>query len=142
MNLLAPNKHAFRGGWLHTGDLLRQNKDGYYYFVDRKKDMIVTSGYNIYAKEIETALQNHPDVIEAAVIAVHDEVKGQLAKALIVKREGTSLTGEELKEYAKEYLAPYKVPRIIKFVKSLPHTPQGKIAKGILREIEGQKISG
>ena len=108
----------------------------------RKKDIVVTSGYNIYAKEIENALQNHPDVIEAAVIAVHDEVKGQLAKALIVKKEGISLTEEELERHARKYLAPYKVPRIIKFVKSLPHTPQGKIAKGILREIEGQKISG
>ncbi len=132
-------EQVFRNGWLHTGDLLRQDKDGYYYFVDRKKDMIVTAGYNIYAKELENVLMSHPAVLEAAVIAVPDETKGQLAKALIVRKEDTDLTVEELKNYAREYLAPYKVPRIIKFVSSLPHTPQGKIAKGILREIEGRK---
>jgi long-chain acyl-CoA synthetase len=101
--------------------------------------MIVTAGYNIYAKEIENILLKHPGVLEASVIAVPDEVKGQLAKALIVKREGKMLTEEDLEKFAREYLAPYKVPRIIKFVESLPHTPQGKIAKGLLREIEGQK---
>ena len=140
-NLPEANKKVFRGGWLHTGDLLRQDKDGYHYFVDRKKDMIVTAGYNIYAKELENVLLNHPAVLEVAVIGVPDEIKGQLAKALIVKKEGTSLTEEVLKRYAREYLAPYKVPRIIEFVGNLPHTPQGKIAKGILREIEGKKPS-
>jgi long-chain acyl-CoA synthetase len=138
-NLPEENEKVFRGGWLHTGDLLRQDQDGYYYFVDRKKDMIVTAGYNIYAKEIENILLKHPGVSEAAVIAVPDEVKGQLAKAIIVKKEGETLTEEDLERFAREYLAPYKVPRIIEFVESLPHTPQGKIAKGILREIERQK---
>jgi long-chain acyl-CoA synthetase len=138
-NLPEENKKVFRDGWLHTGDLLKQDKEGYYFFVDRKKDMIVTAGYNIYAKEIENILLKHPDVLEAAVIAIPDEVKGQLAKAVIVRREGGSLTEENIDKFAREYLAPYKVPRIIKFVESLPHTPQGKIAKGVLREIEGQK---
>ena len=137
-NLPEENEKVFRGGWLHTGDLLKQDQDGYYYFVDRKKDMIVTAGYNIYAKEIENILLKHPGVLEAAVIAVPDEVKGQLAKAVIVTREGTTLTEEDIEKFAREYLAPYKIPRIIKFVESLPHTPQGKIAKGVLREIEGQ----
>lgn len=132
-------ERVFRNGWLHTGDLLRQDKDGYYYFVDRKKDMIVTAGYNIYAKELENVLMSHPAVLEAAVIAIPDETKGQLAKALIVRKEDADLTVEEVERYAREYLAPYKVPRIIKFVSNLPHTPQGKIAKGILREIEGRK---
>jgi long-chain acyl-CoA synthetase len=133
------SKKVFREGWLHTGDLLRQDKEGYYFFVDRKKDMIVTAGYNIYAKEIENILLGHPDVLEAAVIAVPDEVKGQLAKVLIVTREGKKLSEEDIDKFAREYLAPYKVPRIIKFVEGLPHTPQGKIAKGVLRDIEGQK---
>jgi long-chain acyl-CoA synthetase len=138
-NLPEENKKVFRDGWLHTGDLLKQDQEGYYFFVDRKKDMIVTAGYNIYAKEIENVLLKHPDVLEVAVIAVPDEVKGQLAKAVIVRRKGGSLTEENIEKFAREYLAPYKVPRIIKFVESLPHTPQGKIAKGVLREIEGQK---
>ena len=138
-NLPEANELAFRGGWLHTGDLLRQDKDGYYYFVDRKKDMIVTAGYNIYAKELENVLLSHPEVTEAAVIAVPDDVKGQLAKALIVRSDGSTLDEGELEKYAREYLAPYKVPRIITFVEDLPHTPQGKIAKGILRETEGEK---
>lgn len=138
-NLPEENKKVFHEGWLHTGDLLKQDRDGYYFFVDRKKDMIVTAGYNIYAKEIENVLLKHPGVLEAAVIAVPDEVKGQLAKAVIVEREGSSLTEEDVEKFAREYLAPYKVPRIIKFVENLPHTPQGKIAKGVLREREGQK---
>ena len=132
-------KQAFRNGWFHTGDLLRQDKDGYYYFVGRKKDMIITGGFNIYAKELEDVLINHPDIQEVAVIAVPDETKGQLAKAIIVLKEGTDLKEEDVKNYARKYLAPYKVPRIIKFVNELPHTPQGKIAKGILREKEGHK---
>lgn len=140
-NLEEENKRAFRGGWFHTGDLLRQDKDGYYYFVDRKKDMIVTSGYNIYAKELENVLLNHPAVLEAAVISVPDQVKGELAKALIVMKEGRRVSKEELERHAREYLAPYKVPRIIEFVRELPHTPQGKIAKGILRDIERRKSS-
>jgi long-chain acyl-CoA synthetase len=127
---------AFRGGWHHTGDLLRQDKDGYYYFVDRKKDMIVTGGYNIYAKELENVLLDHPDVLEAAVIAVPDEVKGQLAKALIVLKEEAVLGKEALEAYARENLAAYKIPRIIEFADSLPKTPQGKIAKGKLRQAE------
>jgi len=138
-NLPDKTKEAFRGGWLHTGDLLRQDKDGYYYFVDRKKDMIVTSGYNIYAKELENVLLGNPDILEAAVIGVPDKVKGQLAKALIVRKEGSTLTEKELETYNRENLAPYKVPRIIRFVESLPHTPQGKIAKGILRNTETQE---
>ena len=138
-NLPEENEKVFHGGWLHTGDLLKQDQDGYYFFVDRKKDMIVTAGYNIYAKEIENVLLKHPDVLEAAVIAVPDAVKGQLAKAVIVTREGKNLREEDIETFAREYLAPYKVPRMIKFVETLPHTPQGKIAKGVLREIEGKK---
>jgi len=137
-NLPEETRRALRGGWHHTGDLLRQDKDGYYYFVDRKRDMIVTAGYNIYAKELENVLLRHPHVVEAAVIAVPDAMKGQLAKALVVRKEGSSLNEQELEKHAREYLAPYKVPRIIKFVEDLPHTPQGKIAKGMLREKEGQ----
>jgi long-chain acyl-CoA synthetase len=133
-NLPEANKQVFRGDWLRTGDLLRQDEDGYYYFVDRKKDMIVTAGYNIYAKELENAIVNHPEVQEVAVVPVPDKIKGQLAKALVVRKEGSRLTEEELEKYARKYLAPYKVPRIFKFVRNLPHTPQGKIAKGILRE--------
>ncbi|MBW1781511.1 MAG: AMP-binding protein [Deltaproteobacteria bacterium] len=140
-NLEDENRHAFRGGWYHTGDLLRQDKDGYYYFVDRKKDMIVTAGYNIYAKELENVLLSHPAVMEAAVISVPDQIKGELAKALIVIKKGGSVSKEELENHARQNLAPYKVPRIIEFVEELPHTPQGKIAKGTLRETEKHKSS-
>jgi long-chain acyl-CoA synthetase len=101
--------------------------------------MIVTGGYNIYAKELENVLLGQPDVVEAAVIAVDDEVKGQLAKAFIVLRDGSSLTKEGLISYARENLAAYKVPRIWEFVESLPKTPQGKIAKEILRQKERMK---
>ena len=120
---------ALRGGWLHTGDLARMDEDGYVYIVDRKKDMIIRGGYNVYPREIEEVLYTHPDVSEVAVIGIPHADLGEEVAAVIVLRPGAKVTDEELRQYVKEKVAPYKYPRVIKFVKELPKTSAGKILK-------------
>ena len=119
-------------GWLHTGDLMRKNADGHVYMVDRLKHMIICGGYNIYPKEIENVLHDHPAVLECAVVGVPDKDKGEIPKACIVLREGAHATEAEIKQYCRESLAAYKVPRVVKFLASLPKTATGKIRKGEL----------
>jgi long-chain acyl-CoA synthetase len=126
-------------GWLHTGDVARMDEDGYVFVVDRLKDMILTGGYNIYPAEIERVLQQHPDVAMSAVGAVPDEVKGELAKAYIVLREGaTPPSEEEMISYCREHLAPYKVPRMVKYVDDLPKTSTGKIMRRELKKLDAE----
>ena len=120
---------ALRGGWLHTGDLARMDEDGYVYIVDRKKEMIIRGGYNVYPREIEEILYTHRDVLEAAVIGVPHSDLGEEIAAVIALRPGGSATPEELRQYVKERLAPYKYPRIVKLVDELPKTATGKIFK-------------
>lgn len=127
-------KEAIRDGWLYTGDLFRKDKDGYLYFVDRLKDMIVTAGYNVYPKEVENVLYNHPNVLEAAVIGVPDAAKGHIAKAYIVREGEKEVSEKEIIDYCRESLAAYKVPRIVEFVDALPQTASGKIKKYVLKE--------
>ncbi len=125
---------TLRGGWLHTGDLVRKDQDGYVYVVDRVKDMIICGGFNIYPKEIELVLYSHPSVLEAAVIGLKDDVKGEMPKAVIVLKPGEKLTEKEMNEFCRKNLAAYKVPRIIEFADSLPKTITGKIRKVDMRE--------
>ncbi len=125
---------AFRDGWLHTGDLGRQDEDGYLYIAGRLKDLIITGGFNIYPKEIEEVLYAHPAVLEATVIGVTDAAKGELAKAYIVIKEGESVTEEELDAFCRRRLAAYKIPRLYEFMDTLPKNPQGKILKRALRD--------
>lgn len=120
---------TLRGGWLHTGDLARMDEDGYIYIVDRKKEMIIRGGYNIYPREIEEVLYTHQDVSEAAVIGVPHGDLGEEVAAVVVLRPGAEVTDEELRQYVKEKVAPYKYPRVVKFVKELPKTAAGKIFK-------------
>lgn len=120
---------ALRGGWLHTGDLARMDEDGYIYIVDRKKDLIIRGGYNIYPREVEEILYTHPDVLEAAVIGVPHADLGEEVAAAVVLRPEAKTSIEELRGYVKERIAPYKYPRIVKFVTELPKTASGKIAK-------------
>ncbi len=120
---------ALRGGWLHTGDLARMDEDGYIYIVDRKKDLIIRGGYNVYPREIEEILYTHQDVIEAAVIGVPHADLGEEVAAVVVLRPGVRTTPEELRQYVKDRLAPYKYPRIVKLVSELPKTSTGKIFK-------------
>jgi fatty-acyl-CoA synthase len=127
-------REVLRGGWLHTGDLARMDKEGFVYIADRKKDMIVSGGENIYPREIEEVLYHHPKIQEAAVIGVPDRVWGESVKAMVVLKKGEEMKEEEVIEYCKNRLASYKKPRSVEFVKDLPRNPSGKVLKTVLRE--------
>ena len=124
---------AMRGGWFHTGDLARVDTDGYFFIVDRKKDMIIRNGFNVYPREIEEVLYEHPAVREAAVIGIpHDEFGEEVAAAVSLK-EGATATPEELRDFLKDQIAAFKYPRVVWIVDELPKGPTGKILK---REIK------
>jgi len=120
--------------WLYTGDVARMDEDGYTYIVQRKKDMIIVSGFNVYPSEVEGVLYMHPAVIEAAVIGVPDAYRGEAVKACVVLKSGATATSEELKEHCEGGLAEFKVPREIEIRESLPKTAVGKILHRVLRE--------
>ena len=120
---------TLRGGWLHTGDLARMDHEGYIYIVDRKKELIIRGGYNVYPREIEEVLYTHPAVLEAAVLGVPDADLGEEVAAVVVLNPQASTTVDELRLHVKERVAPYKYPRLIKFVDELPKNATGKILK-------------
>jgi long-chain acyl-CoA synthetase len=124
---------VMRGGWFHTGDIAAVDEDGYFFIVDRKKDMIVRGGYNVYPREVEEVLFEHPAVREAAVIGVADEEYGEEVGAAVVLKEGTDASADELRDYVRSKIAAYKYPRHVWFVGDLPKGPTGKVLK---REIE------
>ncbi|HVU01317.1 MAG TPA: long-chain fatty acid--CoA ligase [Polyangiaceae bacterium] len=124
---------SIKAGWFSTGDVAHRDADGYYFIVDRKKDMIIRGGFNVYPREIEEVLYAHPSVLEAAVIGVPHESHGEEVKAVIALRPGTTATAEDIVSYCKEKLAAYKYPRIVEFMDSLPKTATGKILKRELR---------
>jgi len=123
-------------GWLHSGDLARMDGDGYVFIVDRKKDMILTGGYNVYPAEIERVIAQHPAVALVAVGSLPDELKGEIAKAYVVARTGARVTEDEILMLCREHLAAYKLPRAIQFVDDLPRTSTGKIMRRMLRTLE------
>lgn len=125
---------TLRDGWLYTGDLAKMDEDGYVTIVDRKKDMIIASGYNVYPREIEEVLYEHPAVKEAVVIGVPDAYRGETVKAVIVLKDGQTANEEEIIEHCRQNLASYKVPRIVEFRQELPKTNVGKILRRVLRE--------
>jgi long-chain acyl-CoA synthetase len=127
------NKTVYRGGWFHSGDLGYLDNDGYLYVVDRKQDLIITGGANIYPAEVEGILYTNPKVSVAAVVGVPDEVKGELAKAFIILKSGERATEKEIIDYVRERIAKFKAPRSVEFVDSLPLGPTGKILKRELR---------
>jgi len=131
---------AFRGSWFHSGDLVRQDEEGFFYVVDRKKDMIVSGGENIYPAEVEEVLYRHPKILEAAVIGVHDEEWGESVKAIVVTKPGETLTEEEVIEFCKEHLASYKKPRSVDFIDALPRNPAMKVLKTVLRQRYGKAV--
>ena len=120
---------AIRDGWFRTGDMARQDEDGYYFIVDRKKDMIIRGGFNVYPREIEEVLYEHPEVAAAAVIGVPHPTHGEEVAAAVQLLPGASVTPEALREYTKERVAAYKYPRHVWFVDALPMGPTGKILK-------------
>jgi long-chain acyl-CoA synthetase len=128
-----------KDGWLYTGDIATCDEEGYMYIVDRKKDMIIAGGFNIYPREIDEVLFQHPKVAEAVSLGVKDAYRGETVKACIVPQPGETPTQEEIIAFCKERLAPYKVPKIVEFRESLPKSAIGKILRKILREEEEAK---
>jgi acyl-CoA synthetase (AMP-forming)/AMP-acid ligase II len=131
---------AMRGGWFHSGDLVRRDAEGYVYVVDRKKDMIISGGENVYPAEIEEVLYKHPKILECAVLGVHDEKWGESIKAVVVCKPGEQLSEQEVIDYCKSHLASYKKPRSVDFVESLPRSALGKVLKRVLREQYGKSV--
>jgi long-chain acyl-CoA synthetase len=130
---------VLKDGWLYTGDLGYMDEEGYFYIVDRKKDMIIAGGFNIYPREIEEVLYEHEKVQEAVVAGIPDPYRGETVKAYVVLKEGVQCTEDELNEFARKHLAAYKVPRIYEFRKELPKTAVGKILRRALVEEEKEK---
>ena len=125
------------GGWNITGDTFTRDEAGYFYYQARSDDMIISSGYNIAAPEVEEALLKHPEVAECAVIAVPDEARGALVKAFVVLTDtspGSPEKAHQLQDFAKEQIAPYKYPRVVEFVEALPRTATGKLQRYKLRQ--------
>jgi long-chain acyl-CoA synthetase len=130
----AETAEALRGGWFHTGDLARMDADGYYTIVDRKKDMILVSGFNVYPIEVENVLLRHRKILDAAVIGVPDEYQGESVKAVLVLRPGESVEAKEITDYCREHLAAYKVPRHVEVRAELPKSATGKVLKREIRK--------
>ena len=120
---------AIQDGWFRSGDLGRRDEDGWYYIVDRSKDMIIRGGFNVYPREVEEVLMTHEGVSLAAVIGIPHESHGEEIKAVVIRNEGASVTEEELVAWAEEQMAAYKYPRVVEFVDTLPMTATGKILK-------------
>ncbi|MFI5581641.1 acyl-CoA synthetase [Streptomyces sp. NPDC051822] len=118
-----------KDGWLHTGDLARVDEDGYYSIVDRKKDLVIRGGYNVYPREIEEVLYEHPAVAEAAVIGLPDDALGEEVAAAVALRPGAEATPEELRDFVRGQVAAYKYPRVVWIVDTLPKGATGKILK-------------
>ncbi|WP_018921669.1 long-chain-fatty-acid--CoA ligase [Salsuginibacillus kocurii] len=132
---------SFHEDWLLTGDMAYRDKHGFFYIVDRKKEMIIAGGFNIYPREIEEVLYEHDDVQEAVVIGVPDPYRGETVKAFVVPKEGETVNEQELNSFCRERLASYKVPRAYEFRKELPKTMVGKVLKRVLAEEEKAKLT-
>lgn len=126
-------EEALKNGWLHTGDLAKKDEDGYIYIVDRKKDLIIAGGLNVYPREVEEVIYQYSKVKEAAVVGIADKLRGESVKAFIVLKDNEECTTKELLGYLKEHLAGYKIPRKIEFVSELPKNSSGKILKRMLK---------
>lgn len=126
-------REAFSGGWFHSGDLVRQDEEGFVFIVDRKKDMIKSGGENIYSAEVEAVLQSHPAIKEVAVVGIPDPKWGEVVKAYVGLYPGQHVTSEELIAFCGEHLAKFKRPKIVEFAEALPRSATGKILKKDLR---------
>jgi len=133
-------KRALKGGWYHTGDIGFFDDDGYLTLVDRKKDLIIASGYNISPVEIDNILYEHPKIQEACAVGVPDSYRGETVKAFIVVKEGEQLSEQEVIDYCKQHLAAYKVPKLIEFMDELPKSVIGKVLRRTLREMDLEKM--
>ncbi len=132
-------RETIKDGWLFTGDIGYMDEDGYFYITDRKKDLIIVGGFNVFPREIDELIYKHPKVKEGITVGIPDEFKGERIKVFIVLKEGVTATAEEFIEYFKKHLAPYKVPSEVEFRKELPKSAIGKILRRVLREEEIKK---
>jgi long-chain acyl-CoA synthetase len=130
---------VMEGEWLKTGDVAYRDDDGYLHLVDRKKDLIIVSGFNVYPTEVEEAIEHHPKVAEAAVVGIPDERTGEAVQAWVVPEEGHALTPEEILDFLHGYLARFKQPHDIQVVDELPHHVTGKVLRRVLR---GEELLG
>ena len=130
---------TLKDGWLHTGDIGRLDEDGYLYIVDRKKDMIIAGGFNIYPREIDEVLYQHPAVLEACAVGVPDAYRGETVKAFVVLKPGAQATEQEILDFCRERLAAYKRPRSVEFLPELPKSTVGKVLRRVLVERESAK---
>jgi long-chain acyl-CoA synthetase len=126
---------AFRGGWFHTGDVGYRDAEGFYHIIDRKSDMIIRGGENIYPREIDELLYKHPSVAEAAAVGVPDALYGEDVAAFVVAKEGHELEADEVIAYCREHLADYKCPKAVHVVSALPKGPTGKVLKRDLQAL-------
>ncbi|HZF58916.1 MAG TPA: long-chain fatty acid--CoA ligase [Rubrobacter sp.] len=140
-NMPEETEDTLKDGWLYTGDVARMDEDGYFYIVDRKKDMIVAGGYNVYPREIEEVLFEHEDVAEAVAIGIADEYRGETVKAFVVRMQGSGVTEEEILAFCKERLAPYKAPKSVEFRDELPKSTVGKLLRRVLVDEERAKMA-
>ncbi len=138
----APEKTAaeLKDGWLSTGDVAIMDEDGYFFIVDRKKDMIIAGGYNIYPRDIDEVLYQHPKVADAISVGIPHEYRGETVKAYVVLAQGETCTEQEIIDFCKEKLAVYKVPKMVEFRDELPKSAVGKILRKVLREEEAAKL--
>ena len=127
---------VLRDGWLFTGDLAKMDENGYFYIIDRKKDLIIDAGFKIYPREVEEVLYQHPGVLEAVAYGVPDPYRGEIMKVAIVPRPGVQLTAEDILEYCQPRLATYKLPKVVEFRTELPKSMVGKVLRRLLREAE------
>lgn len=130
---------VLKDGWFSTGDIAKMDEDGYFYIIDRKKDMIIAGGFNIFPREVEEVLFEHPSIQEATVVGVPDSYRGETVKAYIVLKEGETVDERELDQFCRQRLASYKVPRIYEFRKELPKSTIGKVLRRVLLEEELEK---
>jgi len=122
-------REAFFGEWFRTGDLARVDEDGYYYIVDRKKDLIIVNGLNVYPRHVEEVIYQHPAVAEVAVVPEKDDLHGEVPRAVIALKEGASATEREIIAFCRKRLGRFQVPRVVEFVPALPKNATGKILK-------------
>ena len=134
LNMPEETAETLKGGWLYTGDVATMDEDGYFFIVDRKKDMILASGYNVYPREIEEVLFEHPDVSEAVAVGVSDEYRGETVKAFVVRRPGSTVTEAEIQAFCQERLAPFKAPKELEFRETLPKSTVGKLLRRVLAD--------
>ena len=139
LNLPGESQRALRDGWFHTGDVGRLGDDGYHYLLDRKQNLIITGGENVYSNEVENVLYQHPAVQEVAVIGLSDAQYGEEVTAVVVADNGSDLTGNELQAFCRDKIGGFKIPRRYEFLEQLPKSAIGKILKRELREMYSEK---